>query len=118
VKGVERRVKNAGCRVRVVGCRVQGADRLDFGLEPLRGTVQVEPAHGNRRQLVVCNHATLSLQMALIPSQLLQRLPNPQGFILKRIYQLVSESQLPHKIVNVMSTITNNNVKFTVLWGS
>ena len=27
------------------------------------------------------------------------------------------ESQLPHKIVNLLFTITNRNIKLTVLWG-
>ena len=34
------------------------------------------------------------------------------------IYELVLESQLPHKIVNIMFTITNQNTELTVLWGS
>ena len=31
---------------------------------------------------------------------------------------IVLESQLPHKIVNSLFTITNQNIKMTVLWGS
>ena len=31
-------------------------------------------------------------------------------------YQLDLESQLPHKIVNLIFTIINQNMKLTVLW--
>ena len=31
---------------------------------------------------------------------------------------MVLESQLPHKIVNLLMYITNRNSKLTVLWGS
>ena len=34
------------------------------------------------------------------------------------IYSLVSESQPPHKIVNVLLTTTSRNIKLTVLWES
>ena len=34
------------------------------------------------------------------------------------IYLLVSESQLPHKFVNLFFTTTNWNVKLLVFWGS
>ena len=34
------------------------------------------------------------------------------------INQMVLESQLPHKIVNLLFIITNKNSKLTVLWGS
>ena len=34
------------------------------------------------------------------------------------IYSLVLESQRPHKIVNLLFTITNEDIKLTVLWGS
>ena len=30
----------------------------------------------------------------------------------------VLESQLPHKIVNLLFTITNENIKLKFLWGS
>ena len=33
----------------------------------------------------------------------------------ERIYELVLESQLPHKIVNLLFTITNQNNELTVL---
>ena len=41
-----------------------------------------------------------------------------QVYLTKCIYQLVLESQHPHKIVNLLFTITNSNIKLTVLWGS
>ena len=34
------------------------------------------------------------------------------------IYQLVIESRFPHKIVELLFTTTNRNIKLTVLWGS
>ena len=34
------------------------------------------------------------------------------------IYELVLDSQLPHKIVTLLFTITNQNMKLIVLWGS
>ena len=34
------------------------------------------------------------------------------------VYQLVLESQLPHKIVNLLFTITYQNNKLTILWGT
>ena len=34
------------------------------------------------------------------------------------IYELVLESQLPHRIVNLLFTITNQNIQLTILWGS
>ena len=34
------------------------------------------------------------------------------------IYQLVSESQLPHKNVNLLLKITDQNIESTILWGS
>ena len=34
------------------------------------------------------------------------------------LIKMVLESQLPHKIVNSLFTITNLNNKLTVLWGS
>ena len=33
-------------------------------------------------------------------------------------YEMVSESQLPHKVVNLLFTFTDENNKFTVLWES
>ena len=33
------------------------------------------------------------------------------------IYQLVVESKLPHKTVNLFFTFTNQNNKLTILWG-
>ena len=45
------------------------------------------------------------------------RLPY-QSHLTECIYQLVLESQLPHKIVNLLFTITSCNIKLTVLWGS
>ena len=38
-------------------------------------------------------------------------------YLTESLYQLVLESQLPHKIVNLLLTITNQNIKSTVLWG-
>ena len=34
------------------------------------------------------------------------------------INQMLLESQLPHKIVNFLFTVTNENSKLTILWGS
>ena len=34
------------------------------------------------------------------------------------IYQLDLESQVPHKIVNLLFTITSENTELVVLWGS
>ena len=34
------------------------------------------------------------------------------------IYQLLLESQLPPKIVNLLFTITHQNAKLTILWGN
>ena len=39
-------------------------------------------------------------------------------YLAERIYQLVLESQLPHKIVQLLFTITNQSIKVTILWGS
>jgi len=39
-------------------------------------------------------------------------------YLTECIYSLVLESQLTHKIVNLLFTITNSNIKLTVLWGS
>ena len=39
-------------------------------------------------------------------------------YLTESIYQLVLESQLPHKIVDLLCTETNQNIKLTVLWGS
>ena len=39
-------------------------------------------------------------------------------YLTECIYQLVLESQLPHKIVNMLFTITYQMIKLTVLWGS
>ena len=33
------------------------------------------------------------------------------------IYRLVFESQLPHKIANIVFTVTDSGIKSTVLWG-
>ena len=33
------------------------------------------------------------------------------------IYIYILESQLPHKIVNLLCTMTNGNIKLKVLWG-
>ena len=41
-----------------------------------------------------------------------------QSYLTKCIYQLALEIHLPHKIVNLLFTITNSNTKLTVLWGS
>jgi len=32
------------------------------------------------------------------------------------VYQLLCESQVPNKIVNLLFTITNQNIKLTVWW--
>ena len=42
----------------------------------------------------------------------------PPSYFTGFIHQLVSESQLPHTIVNLLLTITDGNMKLTVLWGS
>ena len=34
------------------------------------------------------------------------------------IYQMVLESQLPHKVVNLLFTVANQNNKWTILWRS
>ena len=39
-----------------------------------------------------------------------------QVYLTQCIDQMVSESQLPHKIVNLLFTIINQNIKLTILW--
>ena len=39
-------------------------------------------------------------------------------YLTECIYWLALESQPPHKIVNLLFTITGENVKLTILWGS
>ena len=34
------------------------------------------------------------------------------------IHEMVLESQLPHRVVNLLFTITNENNKLTMLWGT
>ena len=44
--------------------------------------------------------------------------PTVLFYLTEFIYLLVSESQLPHNIVNLWFTITDQNIELTVLWGS
>ena len=39
------------------------------------------------------------------------------AYLTECIYQLVLESQLPHKLVNLLFTITYQNIKLMVSWG-
>jgi len=39
-------------------------------------------------------------------------------YLTERIYQLVLESTLPHKIFNSSFTISVEDIKLTILWGS
>ena len=39
-----------------------------------------------------------------------------RAYLTQCVYLLVLESQLPHKIVNLLSTITDQYIKLTVLW--
>ena len=34
------------------------------------------------------------------------------------INQTILENELPHKIVNLLFTVTDQNIKLTILWGS
>ena len=46
--------------------------------------------------------------------------PSPGGVrshLTECVHQLVLESQLPHKTVNLLLTITNQDDNLTVLWG-
>ena len=43
---------------------------------------------------------------------------HPLPTLTQSTYQLVVESQLPHKIVNLLFTITHRNIKLTAMWGS
>ena len=38
--------------------------------------------------------------------------------LISRIHWLVSESELPRKVVNVLLAITDSNIKSAVVWGS
>ena len=44
--------------------------------------------------------------------------PAPRPYLTGRMYRLVLESQLPHKVVKLLFTTTNQHIKLTVLWGS
>ena len=46
------------------------------------------------------------------------RVPQPQACLAPCIHQMVWESQLPHKIVNLLFTISLLHNKLTMLWGS
>ena len=40
-----------------------------------------------------------------------------RSYLTECVNQSVSESELPYKIVNFLFTITDSNIKLTVLWG-
>ena len=41
-----------------------------------------------------------------------------QAYLTECIYELVLESQLPREIVNLLSIITNYDIKLSISWGS
>ena len=43
---------------------------------------------------------------------------NPYPYLTACVYYLLLESQLSHEIVNLLLTITKQNIKLTVFWGS
>jgi hypothetical protein len=63
-------------------------------------------------------HGAFGHFLSLVDCRSGKRCPPRQIHLTECVNRMVLESQLPHKIVNLLFTITNQDNKLTILWGT